>query len=84
MTLYVGVPSRRSPLVRLHVEQLEIPMPVQARVSCETPKLHAALVELRHRGYVIYREGAYHRLDGFRLTSAQVWALMRALRKAGR
>lgn len=81
MSLNIGVPCRRSPLVRAFAEQLEIPLPVQPRLSRETAKFHAVLVELRHRGWAVHREGIYHRLDGHRFTGAEVWALMRALRR---
>lgn len=76
--LNLGIPVRRSPLVRSISPQLEIPLPVQPgtdwRISVE---IHAMIVELRHRGFTVYREGHGHRIDGTRMATRQLVRILR-------
>ncbi len=81
--LNIGVPTRRSPLVRPHVEQLSIPMPVQPRESV-TALLHGRLVELRHRGYVVCRCGRDHLVDGHLLSGRALHVLWVSWQERGR
>lgn len=78
--LNIGIPARRSPLTRAYQEQpaqLEIPMPPQPPARRESVRLHNAIVELRHRGFVVRRNGHMHRVDGIRMTTRQLMGILR-------